>query len=82
MSKERVGADDVSVEIIERKGFFFDEKLIGLGEFLRFDYLEFLRQHERDFGEFNGERDNVDPKELVQRDDAFQWFAFAHFAQA
>src|SRR5205807_2412650 len=78
--EERVGTDDVVVEVCKRERIFFDEQLIGLSEFLRFDQFQFLREHERDFRQLDREWDDVDAKELVKRDGAFERLAFAHFA--
>ena len=39
----------VFIEVVEWERFFFDEKLIGFSEFLRFDQFQFFREHERDF---------------------------------
>ena len=69
--EECVGADDVFVEVVEWKRFFFDQQLIRLSEFLGFDELQFFREHERDLGHLDRKRDDVDAEELVKRDGAF-----------
>ena len=51
-------------------------------EFPRFDDFQLFREHEGDFGQLDGERNDVDAEELVERDGAFERLAFAHFAEA
>ena len=56
------------VEIVERERTLREVETVGGGKFVGFAEFEFLGEHEGDFGQLDGEGDDIEAEEIGEQD--------------
>ena len=67
--KTSLRAEDLLVEIVERERALGEVEAVGGGKFVGFAEFEFLGQHEGDFGQLDGEGDDIEAEEIREQDE-------------